>query len=162
MANHIVHFGRAYTQQGPSGPITTFNAGEFASFPKREAEYIVQNRIGGWAKAVRITKTILRDDAARVLGKSWESRKGVKAGQCMTLDAEDADRIIKAGVGVELIEMMTMAPHPDGKGGTREEGKFIGTYEELAAHRKAGTADEWTHPLDDLEDESEEKRKTRQ
>lgn len=153
MANHIVRLRQAYRVTGPSGPITNLNTGEFASFPKKEAEWMVAQGIATWAKSVRITKEVLRADAEKVLGKSWEPRRGSKAGQCMTLEAEDADRLIKAGLAVQLVEAMVVNPHKDAQGRMREEGKFVCSVDELKEHQKNGTADEWSHPIDDMQAE---------
>ena len=139
------------------------NAGEFAGYSDREAEWILEHKLGRPAKAVRMLKPVLRKDAEQVLGKSWEYRRGAKVGQCLTLEAKKADELIGKGLAVELVQATVVAPIKNEAGVIiRETGTFACTKAELAEHQKNGVADVFVHPADDNEEEEAERETARQ
>jgi len=158
MSQYIAKLTKPYTIMGPSGPLTTLNAGEFAGFSRREYDFIIDRRIGVPAKAVRMTVDVPRAEAQDKLGKSWESRKGCRKGQCYTLEATFADALIAKQFAVELVQAVTTAPHKDAAGRDREFGVFSCSKDELKKHQSDGTADAFVHPQDDLGDEDDDAR----
>lgn len=131
------------------------NAGEFIGVTDKEAEFILDKKLGIQAKTVRITKAITRAEAPAVLGKSFEARKGAKTGQAYTLDAVQADKLIKSGAAVELIQAAVLQPFRDAQGHQRNRGVFGATAEELKKYQADGNADVFVHPTDDIDQEIE-------